>query len=163
MLVFDLDQFITISWPSKHVSLPTGTVWQGLRMRDQKVKLLGESVVQNKVRMLHGYWPHWQNNYPAASIPSFHTICVSQSANTAIVPMQLFVGPERELTQWNNSGQKRSVETELLKSGLNGLIYSVASQMVAWTAERALKDTIINFLSQFMVPCLVNPDTCTAD
>lgn len=92
-------------------------------------------------------------------MPSFHTICVSQSTNAAIVPMQLFVGPECELAQWNNSGQKRLVQTELLKSGLNGLIYSVA--------ERALKDTIINcqflLLSKFMVPCLVNPDMRTAD
>lgn len=49
-------------------------------------------------------------------------LSVSQSTNAAIVPMQLFVGPERELNQWN---------TELLKSGLSDLIYSMASQTVA--------------------------------
>lgn len=64
----------------------------------------GESVVQNRVRIMQGYIPHRQIYNPAASLPSFHTICMSQSTSAAIVPMQLFVGPECEFNQWSNSG-----------------------------------------------------------
>lgn len=103
MSIFNLDQFTIIRWSriaqmrcNYHVSLSIGSAWEGLSMRDQKVKLM-ESVVQSKVIITQGYCPHRQTYHPAASLPSFHTICVSQSTSAAIVPMPLFVGPEHEL------------------------------------------------------------------
>lgn len=58
----------------------------------------GESVVQNKVRVMQGCCPADQTT--TQRLPS----SFPQPANAAIVPMQLFGGPECELNRWSNSG-----------------------------------------------------------